>query len=59
MQAQILDLLADGELRLVDIADELGVDKGNLSRLLRKLERAKRVVRDGTRGPWRLNHDHF
>ena len=59
VQAQILDLLADGELRLVDIADELGVDKGNLSRLLRKLERAKRVVRDGTRGPWRLNHDHF
>ena len=59
VQAGILQLLADGPLSQRAIGEELGLEKGNVSRLMRKLEKARRVTRESLREPWRLQEDHF
>ncbi len=53
-QADILEMLSEGPATQAEMADELGIDAGNLSRMCRVLEAAKKIVRDGRGKPWRL-----
>ena len=53
-QADILEMLAEGPALQTELADELGIDAGNLSRMCKALEAAKKIEREGRGKPWRL-----
>jgi len=53
-QADILEMLAYGPAFQAEMKDELGIDAGNLSRMCKSLEAAKKIERDGRGKPWRL-----
>jgi hypothetical protein len=56
-KAAVLELLKEGPATQAEIADELGVDKGNLSKICKSLAADRRIVRDGVGKPWRLAED--
>lgn len=53
-QADILEMLAEGPALQTELADELGIDAGNLSRMCKALEAAMKIEREGRGKPWRL-----
>ncbi|MEK9646438.1 MAG: AAA family ATPase [Alphaproteobacteria bacterium] len=53
-QADILEMLAEGPALQTEMADELGMDPGNLSRMCRTLAAGGKIKRDGRGKPWRL-----
>jgi hypothetical protein len=53
-QADILEMLAEGPATQVEMRDELGIDAGNLSRMCRALEAAKKIRRERRGAPWEL-----
>jgi hypothetical protein len=56
-KAEILEFLAEGAATQVEMADELGIEKGNLSKICKALADQRRIVRDGRGKPWRLLED--
>jgi len=53
-QADILDALQGGPLTQRELADETGIDPGNLSRMCRSLEAEKKITRETRGKPWNL-----
>jgi hypothetical protein len=56
-KAEILEFLKEGPATQVEMADELGIEKGNLSKICKSLADHRRIVRDGRGKPWRLLED--
>ncbi len=53
-QADILEMLSECPATQAEMADELAIDAGNLSRMCKALEAAKKIEREGRGKPWRL-----
>lgn len=58
-QADILEMLAEGPATQVEMSAELGIDTGNLSRMCRALEAAKKIRRERRGAPWELSGEEL
>jgi len=54
IQATILDLLKEGPATQQEICDELGLDKGNVSRYCRTLAQKGKIWRPRRGAPWSI-----
>ena len=58
-QADILEMLAVGPATQVEMSADLGIDTGNLSRMCRALEAAKKIRRERRGAPWELSGEEL